>query len=270
MTAASGERGTVLVTGASAGIGAATAQRLALGGFRVFGTSRKAGPADSRLEWLRMDVTDEDAVSSGVREVRERAGAIDGLVCAAGYGVFGSVEETSLARARAQFDTNVLGVIRLLRAVVPAMRQRGRGRVVVVGSLAGRAPIPFQAHYSASKAALDALTLALRNELHGTGVFASLVEPGDIRTEFNERMDWGEVGRSAYGARITRCEKVVRESLSQAAGPEIVARVVERALTSRRPRVRYSVGPDSRLVPWGRRLLPDAWSLALIRTHFQV
>ena len=263
-------RGTILVTGASSGIGAATARRLALGGYRVFGTSRKPAPVDTPVEWLRMDVTDEDSVDAGVREALERAGALDGLVCAAGYGVFGSVEETSLARATAQFDTNVLGVVRLLRAVVPGMRQRGAGRVVVVGSLAGRAPIPFHAHYSASKAAIDALTLALRNELHGTGVFASLVEPGDIRTDFNDRMDWGPARPSAYGERIARCEKVAREAMLRAPGPEIVARVIVRALTSRRPRVRYCVGPDSRLVPWGRRLLPDAWSLALIRDHFGV
>ena len=260
----------MLVTGASSGIGAATAQRLVDEGFRVFGTSRHPAPPGPGIEWLRMDVTDDDSVSAGVREVAARAGSIDGLVCAAGYGVFGSLEETSLARAREQFDTNVLGVVRLLRAVLPGMRERGKGRVIVVGSLAGRAPIPFQAHYSATKAALDALTLALRNELHGTGVFASLVEPGDIRTAFNERMDWGAGGPSAYGERIAKCEKVVRESLPRAPGPEIVANVILRALTAQRPRVRYCVGPDSRLVPWGRRLLPDAICLALIRDHFQV
>ncbi len=204
----------MLVTGASSGIGAATAQRLVDEGFRVFGTSRHPAPPGPGIEWLRMDVTDDDSVSAGVREVAARAGSIDGLVCAAGYGVFGSLEETSLARAREQFDTNVLGVVRLLRAVLPGMRERGKGRVIVVGSLAGRAPIPFQAHYSATKAALDALTLALRNELHGTGVFASLVEPGDIRTAFNERMDWGAGGPSAYGERIAQ----VREG-----GPRVAA-----------------------------------------------
>jgi NAD(P)-dependent dehydrogenase (short-subunit alcohol dehydrogenase family) len=258
------------VTGASSGIGAATAQMLAERGWRVFGASRRPGPVAGGVEWLRLDVTNDDSVAAGVGEVIARSSSIDGLVCAAGYGVFGSVEETSLDRVRAQFDTNVLGVVRLLRAVVPHMRKRGAGRVVVVGSLAGRAPIPFQAHYSASKAALDALTLALRNELHRTGVVASLVEPGDIRTAFNENTDWGETGGSAYGERIARGEKVIRESLLRAPGPEIVARVIVRALTAQRPRVRYCVGPDSRLVPWGRRLLPDSWCLALIRDHFRV
>ena len=259
----------VLVTGASSGIGAATARLLAGRGFRVFGASRGSAEAPG-VEWLRMDVTDEAQVLAGVATALQRAGSLDGLVCAAGYGVFGSVEETSLPRARAQMETNYFGTLVPIRAVLQPMRERRRGRIVVIGSLAGRAPIPFQAHYSASKAALDALVLALRNELHGSGVAATLVEPGDIRTAFNDRTDWGDGDGSAYGERRRRCEKVVRESLPRAPGPEIVAEVVHRALTAARPRVRYTVGPDSRLVPLGRRLLPDAMSLALIRDHFKV
>jgi short-subunit dehydrogenase len=141
---------------------------------------------------------------------------------------------------------------------------------VLVGSLAGRAPIPFQAHYSASKAAIDALALALRNELHGSGVQVSLVEPGDIDTGFNEAMDWGHPERSAYGTRIRNAERVVRESLPRAPGPEVVARAIERALTARRPRVRYTAGAEARLVPLARRLLPDALSLRFIRSHFDI
>lgn len=259
-----------LVTGASSGIGAAAGRLLAARGFRTFGTSRHPGPSDSGIEWIRMDVTDEAAVRAGVRDVIGRAGRIDALVCAAGYGIFGSVEETSLARARAQIETNLFGVLSVVQAVLPGMRERAKGRIVVVGSLAGRAPIPFQAHYSASKAALDALVLALRNELHGTGVFASLVEPGDIRTAFNDRTDWGDTKASAYGDRLRRCEDVIRRSLPGAPGPEVVADAIHRAITARRPRVRYAVGPDSVAVPLGRRLLPDRWALALIRRHFRI
>jgi len=158
----------------------------------------------------------------------------------------------------------------VVRTVLPGMRERGQGRIVVVGSLAGRAPIPFQAHYSASKAALDALVLGLRNELHGTGVWASLVEPGDIRTAFNDRTDWGDTNASAYGVRPRRCEEVIRRSLPRAPGPEVVAEAIHRAVAARRPRVRYAVGPDSIGVPLARRLLPDRWALALIRRHFRV
>jgi NAD(P)-dependent dehydrogenase (short-subunit alcohol dehydrogenase family) len=207
-----------------------------------------------------------------VKSVLAAAGRLDAVVACAGYSVFGSVEELPLAKAREQFETNVLGTLSVLRAVLPHLRA-ARGRVAVVGSLAGRAPIPFQAHYSATKAALDALTLALRIEVAPFGVGVSLVEPGDIRTPFNDNMDWDpEASRvhSPYAERRASCERVVRESLPKAPGPEVVAAVVLRALTARHPRVRYTVGPDSILVPLGRRLLPDRATLALIRDHFKV
>jgi NAD(P)-dependent dehydrogenase (short-subunit alcohol dehydrogenase family) len=262
----------VLVSGASSGIGAATAELLSARGFRVYGTSRHAEgrSTPAGVRWLSMDVRDEASVRAAVSRALAEAGRLAGAVCNAGNGIFGSVEEVSLELAHEQFETNFFGTLRMLRAVLPAMRESGSGRIVVVGSLAGRAPIPFQAHYSASKAALDALTLALRNELRGTGVAVSLVEPGDIRTEFNDRTDWGDAKESAYAPRIARCEGVIRAALPLAPGPEVVARAVIRALEARRPRVRYAVGPDSRLVPLGRRLLPDALSLALIRDHFKV
>jgi NAD(P)-dependent dehydrogenase (short-subunit alcohol dehydrogenase family) len=260
----------VLVTGASSGIGAATASLLAERGLVVFGGSRNAPAAASAVRHVTMDVRDEEAVRSAVSRITGEAGPVDALVCNAGFGIFGSVEETSLERARAQFETNVFGTLNAIRAVLPGMRERVRGRIVVVGSLAGRAPIPFQAHYSASKAALEALTLALRLEVRPFGIGVSLVEPGDIRTGFNDATDWGSRADSPYAEPRRRCEAVIRESLPKAPGPEIVARTIHRALTDRRPRVRYTVGPDSRLVPLGRRLLPDFLSLELIRSRFRL
>jgi NAD(P)-dependent dehydrogenase (short-subunit alcohol dehydrogenase family) len=261
----------VLVTGASSGIGAATASRLAGRGFQVFGTSRS--PERQSLPGVRfvaLDARDPESVDKAVALVLASVPRLDALVCNAGVGIFGSVEEVTIEAARDLFETNFFGTLRVLRAVVPHLRAARRGRIVIVGSLAGRAPIPFQAHYSASKGALDALALALHNELFAAGVRVSLVEPGDIRTEFNERTEWGEPSRSVYGASLQRAEQVIRESLPRAPGPEIVARTIERALTSRRPRVRYTVGPDSLLVPLARRLLPDRWSLRLVRSHFKV
>lgn len=265
---------TVLVTGASSGIGRAAAERLGAGGFRVFGASRRVPqplPEGVRDAWLALDVRDAASVEVAVRAVVSAAGTLDAVVCCAGYSVFGSVEELPIEQARAQLETNVIGTLTVLRAALPHLRS-SRGRVVVVGSLAGRAPIPFQAHYSASKAALDALTLALRMEAEPAGVGVSLVEPGDIRTPFNENMDWGQGGDgpSPYAERRARCERVLRAALPAAPGPEIVAATIHRALTARRPRVRYTVGPDSRAVPLGRRLLPDWLSLRLIRRHFDV
>ena len=265
--------GTVLITGASSGIGAATASRLAVAGYQVFGTSRKcptSGEGQSGIRSIPMDVCIEASVQAAVEDVIRRAGGIDALVCNAGMGIFGSVEETPIDAARAQMDTNYLGTLRVLRAVLPHMRERGQGRIVLVGSLAGRAPIPFQAHYSASKAALDATVLALHNELHGTGVRVSLVEPGDIDTPFNDATDFESAAESSYAERIRTCRRVIEETLPRSPGPEIVAATIHRALRARRPRIRYTVGPDSWLVPIGRRLLPDRLLLRLIRSHFQL
>ena len=261
----------VLITGASSGIGAASAALLHARGFRVFGTSRDPAACnpDTGVNWVALDVLDEESVRKAVAEVRAAAGGIDALVCNAGTGIFGSVEEVSIERAREQLDTNFFGVLRTLRAALPFMREAGSGRIVLVGSLAGRAPIPFQAHYSASKAAVDALSLALHNELRPHGVLVSLVEPGDIRTAFNDRTIWAGDG-SAYGEAIRHSEQVIRETLPKAPGPEIVAKTVLRALTARRPRVRYTVGPESWLVPIGRRLLPDRLMLRFIRDRFQL
>ena len=263
----------VLITGASSGIGAAAAGYLAARGFTVFGTSRRPAEAAARapqVRWIEMDVCDDGSVAKALEAVHAAAPRLDALVANAGFGIFGSVEEVPLESARAQLETNFFGVLRLLRAVLPGMRERGSGRIAVVGSLAGRAPIPFQAHYSASKAALDALVLALRNELHGSGVEVSLIEPGDIDTGFNAVMEWGDPARSAYGERIRNTERVIRESLPKAPKPDVVARAIHHALTARRPRVRYAVGREALPVSIGRRLLPDRWVLKFIRDHFGI
>ena len=185
-------------------------------------------------------------------------------------GIFGSVEEVSIDEARRQFETNFFGVLRTVRAALPAMREAGHGRIVLVGSLAGRAPIPFQAHYSATKAAIDALAGSLRAELHGRGVHVSLVEPGDVDTPFNDAMDWGAFEGSPYREALDRCERVIRESLPKAPKPIVVARAIERALTETNPRVRYPCGADSWGVPLGRRLLPERSFLAIVRRHFDL
>jgi len=259
------------VTGASSGIGAAAAKRLAAGGFAVYGASRSARQASDGIRWLALDVRDEASVQRAVDEIVSAEGALYGAVCNAGIGIFGSVEETPMERARAQFETNVFGVLHTLRAVLPPMRAARAGRIAIVGSLAGRAPIPFQAHYSATKGAIESLALALHNEVRALGIHVALIEPGDIDTGFNDATDWGDTAaKSAYGAPIQSAERVIRESLPKAPGPEVVANAILHALESRRPRVRYSVGPDSKLVPLGKRLLPERAVLAMIRAHFEV
>jgi NAD(P)-dependent dehydrogenase (short-subunit alcohol dehydrogenase family) len=266
-------KSSVLITGASSGIGAAAAEHLLARGFEVFGTSRdpsSLGAGAPAIHWIAMDVRSEESVIAAFAQIASQLKQLDAMVCNAGYGVYGSVEELSIEDAQAQFDTNFFGTLRTLRAGIPGMREARRGRIVIVSSLAAHAPIPFQAHYSASKGAIDALGLALRNELHPFGIKVSLVEPGDINTDFNDAMDFGDHRGSAYGERILRCEKVIRELLPKAPGPEVVARTIERALTARWPKVRYAVGPDSLGTAFGRRFLPDSLFLRFIRSHFKI
>jgi len=270
---ASDLRRAVLITGASSGIGAATADLLAGRGFSVYGTSRdpeRAAQRAPRLTWIAMDVRDDESVRAGVKSAIDRNGGLDALVCNAGFGIFGSVEEVPLASAREQFETNWFGALRVLRATLPALRSAPLARIAIVGSLAGRAPIPFQAHYSASKAALESLALALHNELFATRVRVSLIEPGDIRTAFNDSTDFDLVRDSRYGERAARCRAVVEGSLANAPGPEIVARAILRALTARNPRIRYTVGREASLVSFAKRWLPERLGLRLLRRHFDV
>lgn len=256
---------TVLITGASSGIGAAAARLLAEKGWTVIGASRRK-PASPKERWVEMDVRDEASVHKAI----EQAGPLDALVCNAGFGIFGSIEEVDLDRARAQFDTNVFGTLAPIRAVLPGMRARKHGRIVVVGSLAGRVTIPFQVHYSMTKAAMDALVAGLRIEVAPFGIDVALIEPGDIKTAFNDATDWGQPATSAYGDRIRACERVIREELEKAPGPDVVAGAILRALTDAPPSVRYPVGPASWIAPLARRLLPDRLALKMIRAHFGV
>jgi NAD(P)-dependent dehydrogenase (short-subunit alcohol dehydrogenase family) len=217
----------ILITGASSGIGEITARHLAAQGWRVFGTSRHPRTPENSdgIRFVVMDVRDEDSVQRGVREVLESSGGLDAVVCNAGMGIYGAVEDVSIEAAKSQFETNFFGILRVLRATLPGMRERGAGRIILVGSLAGRAPIPFQAHYSASKAAVDALNGALRNELNPFGIHVSLIEPGDINTPFNDAMEWTtSAPNSAYRDELTRTEKKIRESLPKAPPAIDVAR----------------------------------------------
>ncbi len=265
------EAKTVLITGASSGLGAAMADRMLDLGWRVFGTSRSAREPTKGIEWVAMDVCDDASVVAGLSFVFERTEQLDGIVCNAGSGIYGSVEETGLDRARAQFETNFFGVLRVLTPVLAHMRKRNAGRILLVGSLSGRAPIPFQAHYSASKAAVEALAFSLANETHPFDIQISLIEPGDINTAFNDVMDWGRVTTdSPYAERSAICERSIRESLPKSPGPEIVADAVAHALTSARPRLRYAVGKEARLVGIGKRLLSDRMTLKTIRDHFGI
>jgi len=247
----------VLVTGASAGIGQACADRLHAGGWTVVGASRR-GTSSGGWEGLVMDVDADESVRAGVAGVLARHGRIDAVVASAGWGVAGAVEHTAVDEAKAQLETNFWGVTRVVQAVLPAMRAQGGGRLVLISSIGGIVAIPFQAFYSASKFALEGMAEALAYEVAPFKVAVTLVEPGNVRTDFtaNRRMAAAS-GDDAYGEALARAVGVMERDEANGVAPEVVARAVGAVLAARNPPRRVSVGrAGERVGILAKRLLP--------------
>jgi short-subunit dehydrogenase len=244
---------TVLVTGASSGIGQAIAQLLTARGFTVFGTSRK--PTGNLIP---LDVRSDDSVRACV----ERVGKIDVLVNNAGYSLMGSAEETSLDEAKAQLETNFFGVVRMVKAVLPGMRKAGAGKIITIGSLAGITAIPFGAFYTASKFALEGYTEALWHELRPFGIHVTLIEPGFIATPIGESTQIAAAPLSAYDGVRQRATHALDQHVKDGISPDAVAQRVLRVIQSRSPTLRYRVGTDAAWFPRLKSVLP--WPLFAI------
>lgn len=252
----------VLITGASSGLGRSCAEYLHGRGYRVYGTSRRApesGAAAAGYRMIALDVTSDESVRHAVELVLAREGRIDVLMNNAGDGIAGAVEDTSVEEAKQQFDTNFFGALRVCRAVLPSMRARGAGLIVNVSSLGGLLGLPFQGLYSASKFALEGMTEVLRMELRPFGVRAVLIEPGDFRTGFTaqRRQVRGAAG-SAYAANFGKTLATMERDEAGGADPLAVARLFERLIAKRAPRVRYKVGGFAQTFAIGlRKVLPQ-------------
>lgn len=247
-----------LVTGASAGIGRACADRLAGGGWSVTGASRR-GTASPSWQGLVMNVDDDAAVRAGVAELEQRHGRIDALVAAAGWGVAGAAEHTTVDEAKAQFDTNFWGCVRVVQAVLPIMRRQASGRIVLLSSIGGVIGIPFQAFYSASKFALEGFAEAAAYEVASFGVHITLVQPGNIRTDFtaSRQMAGASADDPIYETALAKAVGNMERDEINGASPQLVADIVYRVLRARRPPRRVSVGKSSERVGLlAKRLLP--------------
>jgi NAD(P)-dependent dehydrogenase (short-subunit alcohol dehydrogenase family) len=263
---------TVLITGVSSGIGQATAKLLAGYDYRIFGANRNPNRAESipGVTILPVDVRSDESVKELVETLRSQAGEIDVLVNNAGYALGGALEETPLESAKAQFETNYFGVVRMVNAVLPLMRSRRRGHIVNVSSLVGRAPIPFLGHYSASKHALEAYSEALSHELKPFHIHVSLVEPGITRTGLAAHGEFLTQPNSDYEPWQRQMFASVKESVDAAPQPLEVARTIVRAIESRKPKLRYIVGRDARLVLALRSSLPYPWFAQGMRRSFRL
>ena len=252
-------RGVALVTGASTGIGNATAKALQTAGFRVFGTSRRAsGERADGVTMLSCDVTDDASVTKLVDEVLAKAGRIDLLVNNAGIGLLGGAEEASIAAAQALFDVNVFGVLRMTNSVLPIMRRQGSGRIINMSSVLGLIPAPYSALYASTKHAVEGYSESLDHELRAFGIRVALVEPAHTRTAFGENLAQPDRLLDAYGQARAGIIEHMRKALEIGDTPEVVAETVVKAATDTIPKRRYAAGKMARQVSLLRRFVPAA------------
>jgi NAD(P)-dependent dehydrogenase (short-subunit alcohol dehydrogenase family) len=247
----------VLITGASSGLGLACANHLSSRGWTVVGASRR-GLSPGPWHALTMDVDDDSSVNTGVATVVAEYGRLDAVIANAGFGVAGAVERTSIKDAKAQLETNFFGVVRLVKAALPAMRERGGGRVIIVSSIGGVIGIPFQAFYCASKFALEGYAESLAYEVAPYGVHVTLVQPGNFKTGFTAaRRKVPVEAHSPYAAAEAKAIAIMEVDEVKGADPLLAAQAIERLLNSSRPARRVSVGKwDERIGVLGKRVIP--------------
>ena len=260
--------GVALVTGASSGIGHATAKALHNAGFRVFGTSRRAvAERSDGVTMLSCDVTDDASVAQLVDEVLAEAGRIDLLVNNAGIGLLGGAEESSTAQAQALFDVNVFGVLRVTNAVLPIMRRQRKGRIINMSSIMGLIPSPYNAVYASTKHAVEGYSESLDHELRTFGIRVALVEPGFTRTSFEKNLTKPDQSLAAYDSVRAGMEVQMRNGVEAGDAPEVVAETVVKAATAAVPRRRYTAGRLARQVRIMRRFVPESAFDKSLRKH---
>jgi NADP-dependent 3-hydroxy acid dehydrogenase YdfG len=279
----------VLITGCSSGIGQATARRLAAGGWTVYATARRPDSIKdleaAGCRTLALDMTDEASMVAAVRAIEETHGAVGVLINNAGYSQSGAIETVPLEAARRQFETNVFGLARLTQLVLPKMRDQRWGKIVNLGSMGGKLVFPGGGWYHATKHALEAVSDALRFEVRGFGIDVILLEPGLITTEFGNAAaasmtdtdalaaTGGEDATDPYATFNATVGSVTQGAYdgplrALGAGPDRVAKVIERAISKRRAPTRVTITPSAKLSIASRRLTPDrAWD-ALMRAQF--
>jgi NAD(P)-dependent dehydrogenase (short-subunit alcohol dehydrogenase family) len=250
-------RPVAIVTGASGGIGEATARALQAAGYRVFGTYRRPPATRSAdIEYLACDVTSDASVQAAVDEALQKTARIDLLVNNAGVGLIAGAEESSLEQAKSLFDVNLFGVIRMTNAVLPTMRRQRAGRIVNLSSVMGLIPAPFMALYSASKHAVEGYSESLDHETRSSGIRVVLIEPAYTRTSFEGNVYQADQRLDLYQSARTNAEEVMREAMKAADSPELVASAVVKASTAAIPNRRYTAGRMARQISLLRRFVP--------------
>ena len=258
---------TVLITGASSGIGKETAKRLVADGYTVYAAARRLEKMDDLKELgcvpLKMDITKEEDITAVVNRIRDDQGGVDILINNAGFGTQGSIEETSLDDARYQFEVNLFGLARLTQLALPSMRENRFGKIVNISSIGGKIYVPLGGWYHATKHALEGWSDCLRTEVQQFGIDVVIVEPGAIGTEFNDVFVGPMLKRSGDGPYrdlahgIANYAREMEERPNGSSPPSVIADTIVKALKARRPRTRYAAGKMAKPILFARRWASD-------------
>lgn len=257
----------VLVTGGSSGIGKATALALRDAGCKVYEGSRRDSSINGIIH-IPLDVTDEVSARSAIEQIMSNEGRLDILVNCAGSGISGAVEFTPTEEAKRQIDVNLFGTVNMTKAATACMREKDGGRVVNISSVAATFPIPFQAYYSASKAAINAWSLALANELKPFGISVTAIQPGDIKTGFTAARAKSASGDDVYGGRISRSVAKMEHDEENGMPAETAGRIIAKIALKKRVKPLYTLGLSYKLLCLAGKVLPVSVSNKLVGSMY--
>ncbi|WP_429970426.1 oxidoreductase [Fructilactobacillus sp. Tb1] len=267
---------TILITGASSGMGYQTAERLAKAGYQVFGAARHVEKMEPLKQFgvtpIVMDVTDAESRKQGVQQVLKQAGKIDVLVNAAGYGSFGALENVSETEAKRQFEVNVFGLVELTKLVLPSMKQRQQGEIINISSMAGRFSSPMAGWYFASKHTVETLSDSLRMEMKRFGIEVVLIEPGVIKSSW-EGIAMKHLQEASQGTDYAKQAAEMKQKMDKiyasklASQPVLIAKTIQKAIASRHPKARYLIGFMAKPTVWMNAILPT-WLMDKIIPKF--
>ena len=273
-----------LVTGSSSGIGLETALYLAKNGFKTYASMRNLKKSNeikqriqsenASIEIIQLDVTDDESVKTAINTIVEKEGRVDLLVNNAGYAIIGAVEDLSSKEIKDQFETNVFGVYRVTQEVLPTMRQQKSGRIITISSIAGFSGFPAMSAYVGTKFAVEGFTESLRHEVSPFGIYASVIEPGVIKTNIMKTAPFakkvqGDNNNSAYNETIQAIGKGIEGAMElMGSPPSVVADAVLQAATAERPEIRYTAGEDAKMLQQARKIKSDNEFEAFVKTGF--
>ncbi|NBC09257.1 MAG: SDR family NAD(P)-dependent oxidoreductase [Bacteroidetes bacterium] len=248
---------TILVTGASSGLGQAVARQLSRDGHKVFGTSRQERRVESGVDMLKMDLSDNDSIQQAIEHIRRNAGSLDAVVNNAGIGIAGPMEEIDQAALQRTFDINTIGTVRVWQAVLPLMRQQGHGKILNISSIGARVGLPFRGAYCASKASIDLMTEALRMEVKPYGIQVCCIHAGDIRTNINDNRVQSYRKDGPYRDRYERVYQRINQEVKEGVSPQFVAAHIAKLLQNDQLKPYYAIGkPLQRLSLLLKKVLP--------------